>query len=468
MEDISLNAVMLFGYMSLGLVAAAFARSQLPFLQRVVFPSSFLAGFLLLLLGPNVLNLFNIPLGGQVDTFVYVFITALFAVLGLRGFTSTAGFRPIAAATALITKGLILLSLLGAIFTLLLILILKPNLFSAFGSLLMLGFGFDDVLALFFGGFWEQEMAFIGGRGIAFSFSMLGFLLSYILGLILISWQSRKAPNSALVSLEGEGARTGFPPAEGTHRPSGRLTTHAASVHSLSFHLALVGFIVLVTLGLTRLIGFVLINALGPEMVIVSEIFVNFSFLIAFLLGIASRKLMIVLKIWHLVDGGFLGQLSGVLVDYMVVGAIMAIPLFISAVHGWEILLLALLGGLLMLFMMPLLAQLIFGEENLMQQAAFFGLLTGNVTSGVALLRVVDPWLESPVVGQLAWASLLSLFSGIPLFFIINIPAIGSGVIYLLYAAGATLLYGALWFLAWRYLIRKDSGIDQETLPTEN
>ncbi len=468
MEGVSLNTVMLFGYISLGLVVAAFLRSQLAFLQRLVFPSPILAGFLLLLLGPNLLNLINIPLGGQVDTFVYVLITALFVILGLRGFNCTTGFRRTAAATALITKGLVLQGLLGLGFTLLVVLTLKPDLFHSFGSLLMLGFGFDSALPLFFGGFWEQEMAFAGGREVAFSFSVLGFLMSYILGLILISWQSKKAAGSASLSLDEEGARTGFMPADGQSRPFGRNTTHALSMHSLTFHLALVGLIVLVTLGLVRLVGFMLINALGPRWAILSEILINLSFVVGFALGIVCRKLMIALKAWHVVDRDTLAHFSGVLTDYMVVGAIVSIPLFISAAHFWETLLLALLGGLLMLLIVPLLARFIFGEKNLREQAALFGFLTGNITSGVALLRVVDPRLESPMASRLAWISPLALLSGIPLFFIINIPVIGGDVIYFLYAAGAMLLYGALWYLAWRFLIRTENGHDHGSASVES
>lgn len=121
-----------------------------------------------------------------------------------------------------------------------------------------------------------------------------------------------------------------------------------------------------------------------------------------------------------------------------------------------------------MLFMVPLLARLIFGEASLPEQAALFGFLTGNITSGVALLRVVDPLLENPAAGRLAWASLMAMLSAIPLFFIINIPVIGSGVIYQLYAAGAMVLYGLLWFLAWRYLICKPGGPVQEPLSGES
>lgn len=42
---------MLFGYISMGLLLAAFLRSQFKYLQRLFFPSCILAGFILLLLG---------------------------------------------------------------------------------------------------------------------------------------------------------------------------------------------------------------------------------------------------------------------------------------------------------------------------------------------------------------------------------------------------------------------------------
>ena len=55
---------MLFGYISMGLLLAAFLRSQFKYLQRLFFPSCILAGFILLLLGPSLLSIINIPAAG--------------------------------------------------------------------------------------------------------------------------------------------------------------------------------------------------------------------------------------------------------------------------------------------------------------------------------------------------------------------------------------------------------------------
>ena len=54
---------MLFGYISMGLLLAAFLRSQFKYLQRLFFPSCILAGFILLLLGLvySVLSIYPPP-----------------------------------------------------------------------------------------------------------------------------------------------------------------------------------------------------------------------------------------------------------------------------------------------------------------------------------------------------------------------------------------------------------------------
>ena len=141
MGEALLSPVFTFGYLCLFLVIASALRSKLSFLQKAFIPSSILAGFLLLLLGPGVLGLINIP-EGQLESLVYVLLTILFIVLGLRGFSSPLKGREVAAQTALLTTLLAFLGVLGMAFAFLLVLF-RLDLFAGFGSLLMLGYGFD-------------------------------------------------------------------------------------------------------------------------------------------------------------------------------------------------------------------------------------------------------------------------------------------------------------------------------------
>lgn len=60
--------------------------------------------------------------------------------------------------------------------------------------------------------------------------------------------------------------------------------------------------------------------------------------------------------------------------------------------------------------------------HHLARNAAVFGFLTGTIASGLALLRMVDPELDTPVAEELACAGGLSLLVGFPLLLMLNFP----------------------------------------------
>ena len=60
--------------------------------------------------------------------------------------------------------------------------------------------------------------------------------------------------------------------------------------------------------------------------------------------------------------------------------------------------------------------------ENIL---ALYGMLTGTISTGMALLREVDPGFESGVAENLVLGSGVGLFFGFPLMMILNIPIFG-------------------------------------------
>ena len=57
---------------------------------------------------------------------------------------------------------------------------------------------------------------------------------------------------------------------------------------------------------------------------------------------------------------------------------------------------------------------------------ATFGLITGNMPTGLALLRAVDPEMTSPVSRDLAYAGGLAFIFGLPLLVLTQFPLAGA------------------------------------------
>ena len=130
--------------------------------------------------------------------------------------------------------------------------------------------------------------------------------------------------------------------------------------------------------------------------------------------------------------------------------AVASIPLVISSIHAWAIILLSLLAAFLLLILVPRVTEKIYGSSSLEKELVTYGFLTGNITSSLALLRIVDPELESPDAANIAWAGGLVLITGLPLLYLINIPLVGNSAFYLFLGLLLTALYGAAWYFGWR------------------
>lgn len=105
-----------------------------------------------------------------------------------------------------------------------------------------------------------------------------------------------------------------------------------------------------------------------------------------------------------------------------------------------------------------------FSEESLTRQVALFAFLTGNISSSVALLRIMDPRLENPLIGHLALAGGLVMVTGLPLWCLVNLPLVADNPLYIVVAAVLMILYGGcstgLAFLINRKVETEASGED--------
>ena len=450
MTDTTLASVMLFGYMSLALLVAIFFRNQFKFLQKLFLPAAVLAGFIILITGPSMLGIYNVPMGKHIDAYVFHLITAIFIILGLRGYSSERNVPRTGTTTLFIAKVFSFQAALGILLTMLIAISIQPGLFSGFGSFLMLGFGFDPTVSLYFGGFWEEELGFSNGRHIAFSFAVLGFLVAYILGLLMIGIAKKRGEVSIYPRNEDSPVLSGIVDKDSQGISAGRLTTTSQAMESLTLHLAVIGIVFLLSYSFMRLIARWMVSEFDAGFVIVAEVFMNFQFFFGFIFALLVKRIIRYFSVEHILDEGLMNRSLGVASDYLVVAAIASIPLVISSIRLWETLTLVLVGAVATYFFVIFLSRLLYKEEDCIERrAALFGFVTGNISTSVALLRVVDPELRHPVGRDLAFAGVLTFFAAIPLIFIINLPLIAEETMYQLYAALISIGYIVVLYVIW-------------------
>jgi len=154
------DVVLDFAWLSLFLIFGTILRRYGKFFQKFLIPNNIIAGFIGLILGPEIIKL--IPLNGdRLGMYVYHLLAITFVAVGLRKKKSQWGKGPLSKALANLS-GIIIQGIIGLAVSFLFIYTVRPDLFPAIGLLLPLGFGNGPGLAYALGNSWEK-FGFVGG-----------------------------------------------------------------------------------------------------------------------------------------------------------------------------------------------------------------------------------------------------------------------------------------------------------------
>src|SRR5699024_8140999 len=105
-------------------------------------------------------------------------------------------------------------------------------------------------------------------------------------------------------------------------------------------------------------------------------------------------------------DNKFQTKITGWSTDYLIVASFMAVPL--SVVGAWliPILIEVVVITLLSLAICIYFGQRLGGENDSERTTGLFGTATGTVSSGIALLRIIDPSLRTTTAVELGLMNL--------------------------------------------------------------
>ncbi|NLU35898.1 MAG: sodium:glutamate symporter [Clostridiales bacterium] len=413
------NGMIQLGILSAILLAANVLRRKVGFIRKSLMPTSVLAGFMALIL--RALGIIKLD-ALFLDSVTYHTIAIGFIALSLRipkkksesYETSLTGAK----SGALIVSTYLMQGILGIIISAGLALTVMPGLFKAAGILLPMGYGQGPGQANNVGATYEQ-LGFMGGQSFGLSLAAAGFLCACIVGVIYINILQRKKiidvqaihENVEAMTIEDFQSKNEIPVSQ--------------SVDRLSIQIAMVVMIYLVTylvsLGITRLLDL----AAPGFSATVSPVIWGFNFIIGALMAMLFRQSFnwftrIKWMNRQYPNNYLLNRISGFAFDYMIIAGIAAIEIKDLSGLWIPFLIMAVLGGWVTLVYLQWLCKKLYPSYYHEGLLSMYGMLTGTISSGVMLLRELDPNYKTPAANNLLAGSSYGILLGAPLLVLIG------------------------------------------------
>ncbi len=419
------GGVFLIAVLLMSLLVANILKKSICFLKASLIPTSVLGGGILIVVAGVYKAItgdvmFDTAFFGGNGTAVLEMVT--YHTLAL-GFIASA-FKPSGSkmtkkrASEIFNTGVTTVStyLLQAIFgfaiTLVTAMIIK-GFFEAAGILLPFGYGQGTGQALNYGGIYENEFGFDGGKSFGLTIAALGFISASIGGVIHLTFLKRKGKvkpssevqkrlNHADVESENE-----IPMQE--------------SIDKMTIQIALIALAYLVTYFLMHLLG-----SLLPGM---KSVIYGFNFLLGVLTATLVKATMVFLKKKNIIKKEYtnsflMTRMSNFFFDIMVVAGIAAIRLSVLERYWGVMLILGVVALVITYIYNYIVAKTLFKDYPEEQFLAMFGMLTGTASTGVILLREIDGNFETPAADNLVYQNFPAIVFGFPMMLLATLAPI--------------------------------------------
>ncbi|MFP4031178.1 MAG: sodium/glutamate symporter [Desulfococcaceae bacterium] len=391
-----------FGFMALLLFVGKVLRAKVKFFQDFFIPASVIAGFIGLLLGPQMLNV--IPFSAMMGKYAWLLVVLLFATfpIGQRAFKSKKEIIQKSGSTFLYNLfAEVAQFALAALLGLTLMKLLWPDLHEGFAWMLPAGFAGGHGYATAIGGTLEK-FGLHDAVTVGMTMATIGLLAAIFGGVIFIKMATRRGYTRIVKEAKTlpDSLRTGLIPAA-ERTPIGVGTVSPMSLDPLAWHAALIFAAALGGVFLTRWIGAIPGLTIGGKPLYMPEVCT------AMIAAIVIQKLLTGLKMDGYVDKQVVTRLGSCVSDFMVGFGVAAIKLSVVVTFWQPLLLLIVIGMLWVAFNLLIMAPRMLGNYWFERGIFTYGWSTGVVAFGVTLLRIVDPEFKSEALEDYGLAYIL-------------------------------------------------------------
>ncbi len=408
---------------SIGIIAALIIfsnilRRKVGFIRRGLVPTAVIAGFILMFLRNFQVLKMDVMF---LEQLTYHGIALGFIAMALRveRAESKAAKYIGAKSGALIVSTYLVQGIVGLIITIGLAYTVMPTMFKAAGILLPMGYGQGPGQANNVGSSYEA-LGFVGGRSFGLAIAAAGYICACVVGVIYLNYIVRKK----LVVRGNPDEIRGSVTIE-TFQDEEELPV-SESVDKFSIQAALVLFVYLltylVTLGITS--G---LEAVAPGFAkTINSLLWGFNFIIGSVVAMLTRSLLGFATKKGILHTQYqntylLSRLSGLAFDVMIVAGIGSIEMEQLSGLWLPFILLAIAGGVVTFFYIKHIAAMIYPDYFYEGIVSMYGMLCGTISSGVLLLREIDPELRTPAANNLITGSSYGIVFGAPILILINL-----------------------------------------------
>lgn len=409
-------AILLLGVLA---IVGITIRTRSRITQKLFLPVSIIAGFIALILGPQVIGRIGEWLGFDGLAAGGIFGEGVLEVWGeLPGLLISVVFAALFLGTRLpspkravkllgpqLSLGVTFAAGQYVIGIALAVAVLVPlfNVSPMFGALIEIGFegghgtaaGMAPVMT---------ELGFEEGGDLALAMATVGILSGVIIGVIAVNWAARKGHSETLdvsANKDPEIARGIY----SREQPSGGLlTVRTESLDTLTLHLGIIAVAVLIGQGMLSALQAVE-QWLWADSI---EIFAYVPlFPLAMLGGVVIQLVADKTGLGTMIDRGTMERVQGLALDTLIIAALATLSLDAIANNIGPFVILAVAGVVWNVFVLFFLAPRFIQSYWFERGIADFGQSMGVTATGLLLLRMADPRQESPAYEAFGYKQLV-------------------------------------------------------------
>ena len=315
--------------------------------------------------------------------------------------------------------------------------IFLKDLLEASGLLLALGYGQGPGQAMNYGGIYETEYGFVGGKSFGLTVASMGFISASIGGVIHLNILKRKGK----INLDkGSGANN--EQVEGSNE-----IPMQESIDKFTVQIALIVVSYMLAYGMMYGLGCLL-----PGM---RATIYGFNFLLGVLAGTLVKTVLNFCNRRNIIHRNYtndflLTRATNFFYDIMVTASIAAIRMSIIGKYWVVLLVMGVLGLIVTYVYVYIVCRKLFPNYTEQQFLAMYGMLTGTASTGVILLREIDGDFKTPVADNLVYQNFPAMVFGFPILLLATMaptqPYLTLGIVFVFMIAINILLFRSLIF----------------------